>query len=79
MTMIQPVAREYRTGALDSRRWGRYVPRPGDTAIATAPKWGTTWRQQIVSSLVFQEAAARAAWPGAGAARFGYGPVPRFG
>ena len=38
----------------DSARWNAYVPRPGDIVIATAPKVGTTWTQQIVSLLVFQ-------------------------
>ncbi len=38
----------------DSARWDAYVPREGDIVIATAPKVGTTWMQQIVSLLVFQ-------------------------
>jgi len=38
----------------DSARWDSYVPRAGDIVIATAPKVGTTWMQQIVSLLVFQ-------------------------
>ena len=38
----------------DSARWDAYVPREGDIVIATAPKVGTTWTQQIVSLLVFQ-------------------------
>jgi len=38
----------------DSARWDPFVPRRGDIVIATAPKVGTTWTQQIVSLLVFQ-------------------------
>ncbi len=40
----------------DSAQWDRFVPREGDIVIATAPKVGTTWTQQIVSLLVFQSA-----------------------
>ena len=52
--------REYRTWSVDSRRWDGYEPRPDDIIIATPPKCGTTWMQQIVGSLVFQDATARA-------------------
>ena len=47
---------EYRTWVFDSRRWQHYKPRAGDVVIATYPKCGTTWMQQIVSLLVFQTA-----------------------
>ena len=57
--LIRPALREYQTWALDSRRWGPYVPRPDDVIIATAAKCGTTWTQQIVASLVFQDALPR--------------------
>ena len=50
---------EYRTWSLDSRMWSAVTPRDDDIVIATAPKCGTTWTQQIVSSLVFQDAEAR--------------------
>lgn len=58
--LLRPPLREYRTWSLDSRYWSGYAPRPDDIVIATAPKCGTTWMQQIVSSLVFQDARVRA-------------------
>lgn len=56
---IRPALREYCTWSADSRRWAPYRPRSGDIVIATYPKCGTTWMQQIVSSLVFQDAVPR--------------------
>jgi aryl sulfotransferase len=50
----EPARRVYRSWIIDSRRWDRYRPRPGDIVIATAPKCGTTWMQRIVSLLIFQ-------------------------
>jgi aryl sulfotransferase len=58
--LIQPARNEYRTWTLDSRRWSVVRPRAGDIVIATAPKCGTTWMQQIVASLVFQDTTPRA-------------------
>jgi aryl sulfotransferase len=57
--LVRPAQREYRTWSLDSRRWADYEPRPDDIVIATAPKCGTTWTQQIVASLIFQDAQPR--------------------
>ena len=57
--LVRPAQREYRTWVVDSRYWGGYVPRDDDIIIATAPKCGTTWIQQIVSSLVFGDANVR--------------------
>ena len=57
--LIRPASREYRTWAIDSRRWRLYRPRADDIVIATSPKAGTTWMQQIVSSLIFQDAQVR--------------------
>ncbi|HEY9219631.1 MAG TPA: sulfotransferase domain-containing protein [Phenylobacterium sp.] len=57
--LVRPAEREYRSWTLDSRRWDDYVPRPGDVVIATAPKCGTTWTQQILTLLVFQDATPR--------------------
>src|SRR5579862_9517757 len=58
--LIRPALREYRTWTLDSRYWDGYSPRHDDIIIASAPKCGTTWMQQIVSSLVFRDAQVRA-------------------
>lgn len=58
--LVRPAMREYRTWVVDSRYWADYVPRDDDIIIASAPKCGTTWMQQIVSSLVFRDAEIRA-------------------
>lgn len=52
--LIRPPTRLVRDWYCDSRRWEGYRPRAGDVVIATAPKVGTTWTQQIVSLLIFQ-------------------------
>ena len=57
--LVRPASREYRTWSVDSRRWDGYRPRLDDIVIATPPKCGTTWMQQIVASLVFQDATPR--------------------
>lgn len=57
--LIRSALREYRSWTLDSRYWNGYAPRADDIIIATAPKCGTTWAQQIVSSLVFKDAEVR--------------------
>ncbi len=46
--------RVVRDWSCDSRRWSGYKPRKGDVIIATAPKVGTTWMQQIVNLLILQ-------------------------
>jgi aryl sulfotransferase len=52
--LIRSPTRIYRSWVADSRRWNTYRPRAGDIVIATYPKSGTTWMQQIVSLLIFQ-------------------------
>jgi aryl sulfotransferase len=52
--LISSPKKEVRSWTTDSRRWANYTPRDGDIVIATAPKCGTTWTQQIASLLVFQ-------------------------
>ncbi len=56
--LIKAPEREYRAWAIDSRRWANYRPRPDDIVIATYPKCGTTWMQQIIGLLVFQNTRA---------------------
>ncbi len=51
--LLRPPLREYRTWTSDSRRWDHYRPRSGDVIVATYPKSGTTWTQQIVDVLIF--------------------------
>ena len=58
--LIRPALHEYRTAIMDSRYWRAYAPRNDDIIIASAPKCGTTWMQQIVSSLVFRDPEVRA-------------------
>lgn len=63
----EPAHQVYRTWMIDSRRWSAYRPRSGDVIIATYPKCGTTWMQQIVGLLIFQSPEPRpvgeiAAW-----------------
>ena len=57
--LVRPALREYRTFTQDSGYWAGYQPRASDIVIATAPKCGTTWMQQIVCSLVFQDSTPR--------------------
>jgi aryl sulfotransferase len=52
--LVSTPKKEVRSWTTDSRRWANYKPRNGDIVIATAPKCGTTWTQQIASLLVFK-------------------------
>jgi hypothetical protein len=52
--LSRKATRVVRDFTCDSRRWTAYKPREGDVIIATAPKVGTTWMQQIVCLLIFQ-------------------------
>ena len=47
--------RPYRTVTTDTRRWERFVHRPGDIFVCTPPKCGTTWTQTIVISLLWPD------------------------
>lgn len=60
--LIRQPTKVVRDWACDSRRWADYKPRAGDIVIATAPKVGTTWMQQIVNLLVFQSPTPRPLW-----------------
>jgi aryl sulfotransferase len=57
--LIAMPTKEVRSWTTDSRRWAHFKPRPGDIVIATAPKCGTTWTQQIASLLIFQDPGPR--------------------
>lgn len=64
---FEPPRRVYRTWVADSRRWEGFEPRSDDIVIATYPKCGTTWMQQIVSLLIHKSPEPRtlphqAAW-----------------
>lgn len=47
--------RVYDNHSLNSQAWDNYRPRPGDVIISTALKTGTTWMQNIVGGLIFQD------------------------
>ncbi|ACY17582.1 sulfotransferase domain-containing protein [Haliangium ochraceum] len=47
--------RVYQNHHLDSTVWERVEARPDDIVIATAYKSGTTWMQQIIGTLIFQD------------------------
>ncbi len=53
--VVTPPTCEYRHVIFDSRRWRRFVYRPGDVVVCTPPKCGTTWMQTIVATLLFPD------------------------
>src|SRR5258708_9631282 len=52
---LPAVQHTYQNHTLDSTRWNRFVPRNDDIIIATPYKSGTTWMQNIVLHLIFQD------------------------
>ncbi|MFN9548260.1 MAG: sulfotransferase domain-containing protein [Cyanobacteriota bacterium] len=60
--LLRKPSRIIRNSVCQSVLWDDYRPRDGDIIIATFPRSGTTWMQQIVSLLIFQTAEPRAVW-----------------
>lgn len=52
-TLLPQRTRIYQNYAHDSTRWDPFIPRDDDIIIATPPRTGTTWTQEIVLHLVF--------------------------
>ena len=48
--------RELQNHHMDSTRWNGFAFRDGDIVIATWAKSGTTWMQQIVAQLIYDDA-----------------------
>ena len=59
MASPAPATRRYYNQLLDSGRWDDFTVRPGDVVVATAYKAGTTWTQNIVLHLIFQDLEVR--------------------
>lgn len=59
MEAAEPAARRYYNQFLDSSRWDSFEVRPDDIVVATAYKAGTTWTQNIVLHLIFQDLEVR--------------------
>jgi aryl sulfotransferase len=55
MIMREEAGRTYYTTFFDSARWTRFETRPDDIIITTPYKAGTTWTQNIVLHLIFQD------------------------
>jgi hypothetical protein len=56
---MRPARRTYRTWTIDSCRWDAWRPRQTDIMITAYAKSGTTWMQQIVALLVFDDIAPK--------------------
>jgi aryl sulfotransferase len=54
-TALPEIKHIYQNYVLDSTRWNKFKSRDGDIIIATSIKSGTTWMQNIVMHLIFQD------------------------
>ena len=57
--MLTAPSRVYGSALLDSSRWNDFVFRPDDICVCTYQKAGTTWVQNIVLHLIFQDLQVR--------------------
>jgi aryl sulfotransferase len=57
--MLTAPTRVYASALLDSARWNDFVFRPDDIVVCTYQKAGTTWVQNIVLHLIFQDLQVR--------------------
>ncbi|MEV8467324.1 sulfotransferase domain-containing protein [Fluviibacterium sp. DFM31] len=51
--------RTYSSAMVEGARWSRVRLRPGDIVVSTPPKAGTTWMQNIILHLIFQDLQVR--------------------
>lgn len=61
ITKLPEVKHIYQNHHLDSTRWEYFSPRDDDIVIATPYKSGTTWMQNIIMNLIFQDLEIRKA------------------
>jgi aryl sulfotransferase len=55
LNTLPTVQHVYHNHHIDGTRWQQFTPRPDDIVISTSIKSGTTWMQQIVMHLIFQD------------------------
>ena len=55
LAALPEIEHVYQNHHLDSTRWQQFQPRADDIVVATPYKCGTTWMQNIVLHLIFQD------------------------